>query len=88
MGIGTYEQICQGVPMGMVTEWQAEVIYKDFYQNDTYGKDYYTIDGKPLLVLFDWSKDALELWNRYVGDRTYGDKFFVRNRKAKSGARE
>jgi hypothetical protein len=79
MAIGTYDYICNGVPMGMIVEWQAEAIYKDFVENKTYGKDYYTVDGKPMLILFDWAKEPLDKWNMYVGDRDYADKFFVRS---------
>ena len=79
MAIGTYDYICGGAPMGLIVEYQAEAIYKDFVENKTYGKDYYTFDGKPLLILFDWASDPLEKWERYADDRTYGDKFIARS---------
>ena len=79
LAIGTYGAIREGKPYGYVAEVQAEAVYKDFYENEVYGGDhYYQVDGKPLLILFDWDTNAAEEWNYYAGDRTYGDRFTIR----------
>lgn len=81
--IGAYEKIRSdsALSIGEVIEYQAEAIYKDFYKNETYGDAYYTIEGKPLLVVYHWAYNVITCedgWDNYKGDRTYGDKFTVR----------
>lgn len=74
--------IKEGHSIGEITEWQAEAVYKKFVQHPVYGKDYYTLDGKPLLIIHDWGENVLTVphgWIAYKGDRTYGDLFTVRN---------
>lgn len=80
LAVGAYDGICNGVPMGMVVEAQAKAIYNEWFMDPVIGGDnYYQIDGKLFLEIHDWGKDVREIWERYAGDRTYGDKFFVRN---------
>ncbi len=94
IGVGSYmairgykfdkegNMIKEGISIGEITEMQAEEVYKKFVQNPVYGKDYYTLDGKPLLIIHDWGENVLTVphgWNAYKGDRTYGDLFTVRN---------
>ena len=79
LAVGVYNKITNGAPVGPATEWQAKATYEMFYQNEVYGGDnYYKVDGKPMLIIFDWAFPAIDDWNSYGGDRTYGDKFFVR----------
>ena len=78
IGIGTYSQVSDGGAPGYAAEVQAEGVYKTFIENEEYGGDnYYTVNNKPLLVLFDWTTNAEENWNSYGGDKTYGSKFHM-----------
>lgn len=83
VAVGCYQAIRDGKSIGECAELQAEGVYKTFFTNKTYGgDDHYQVDGKPLLILHDWGENVLTVphgWNNYKGDRTYGDKFFVRN---------
>ena len=79
VAVGTYDQIRQGKPIGYTAEVQAKAVYDDFFMNEEYGHDhYYQLDGKPLLILYDFARNAAEEWQYYHGDRTYGDQFTVR----------
>lgn len=79
LAVGVYPLIANGIPLGMATEYQAEATYKLFCENKEFGGDnYYQVDGKPLFIIFDWTKSAIESWKDYVGDKTYTDKFFLR----------
>lgn len=72
----------QGRSIGEITEWQAQAVYEQFVSNPVFGDDYYRLDGKPLLIIHDWGENVLTVphgWNAYTGDRTYGDRFTVRN---------
>ena len=80
VAVGTYSAINGGRPDGMTAELQAKAVWKDFVENEEYGGDnYYHLDEKPLLIIHDWGENDLEKWEIYGGDRTYGDKFTVRN---------
>lgn len=82
VAVGCYQAIRDGRSIGECAELQAEGVYKTFLTNETFGDDHYKVDGKPLLILHDWGENVLTVphgWNNYKGDRTYGDKFFVRN---------
>lgn len=80
IGVGAYDEICNGMPTGMVVEAQAKAIYNEWYLDKEIGGDnYYQVDGKLFLEIHDWGKNVREIWESYVGDRTYGDKFFVRH---------
>lgn len=76
-------QLKEGMSIGVCTELQAEPVYKQFFQDPVIGGDnYYQLNGKPLLVIHDWGENVVTVphgWNAYTGDRTYGDKFTVRN---------
>lgn len=78
LAVGVYNQLTNGAPVGVATEYQAEGVYKYFYEQDFGGDNYYHVDGKPMLIIFDWAYPAIEDWDTYGGERTYGDKFFVR----------
>ncbi|MBE6940857.1 MAG: hypothetical protein E7455_01020 [Ruminococcaceae bacterium] len=69
--------------IGQCTEMQAEAVWKMFVENPEFGGDhYYHLNGKPLLIIHDWGENVLTVphgWNAYQGDRTYGDRFTVRN---------
>lgn len=79
----------EGCRIGEATEWQAQAVYEKFYQNPELDKgNYYQLDGKPLLVIHDWGENVLTVphgWNAYRGDRTYGDRFTVRNGECGQG---
>lgn len=80
VAVGTYEAIRDGMPIGYIAELQAEAVYKDFFENEEYGGEhYYQLDGKPLLILFDWTQIATEELEYYSGERTYADEFTVRS---------
>lgn len=83
VAVGCYVAIRDGLSIGECTEYQAQGVYEMFYKNSTYGgDDYYQVDGKPMLIIHDWGENVLTVphgWNQYKGNRTYGDKFFVRN---------
>lgn len=78
LAVGAYSQLTGGIPVGMAVEYQAEGVYKYFYEQDFGGDNYYQVDGKPMLIIFDWANPVIEDWDVFAGDRTYGDKFFVR----------
>ncbi len=85
IAVGVYEKIRQSdnYSIGEVSEKQAKAVYNNYFKNSVYGDDYYTLDGKPLIVLHHWgynifTKEGIGL-NYYKGDRTYLDKFTVRN---------
>lgn len=73
----------EGFSIGACAEMQAEAVYQIFYSDPVIGGDnYYHLDGKPLLILHDWGENVLTVphgWNAYEGDRTFGDRFTVRN---------
>lgn len=77
------------IDIGTCVEWQAEAVYKEFFMNEEFGGDnHYQLDGKPLLIIHDWGENVLIVphgWNNYKGDRTYGDKFTVRNGQGGEG---
>lgn len=85
MAVGVYEAIREpnGYSIGEVSEKQAKAVYNNYYKNSVYGDDHYTLDGKPLIILHHWgynifTENGIGL-NYYKGDRTYLDKFTVRN---------
>ena len=78
IAVGTYDQAAGGSPSGFAAEVQAEGVYNTFVNNAEYGGDnYYTVNNKPLLVLFDWTSNAEEDWEKYGGDKTYSSKFHI-----------
>ncbi len=83
MAVGAYEALRDNLSIGQAAEYQAKAIYKEWFQDPEIGGDnYYQVDGKPMLILHHWGYNVLTCeggWNSYKGDRTYGDKFFVRN---------
>ena len=79
IAVGTYSSLAGNQTSAQVAEAQAEAVYNLFYQNKTYGKDHYTMDGKPLLVLFDWTKSSVQQLQQYRGLKTYCEKFTVRD---------
>ncbi len=57
IAIGTYDEMIDSTSAtsdALLAEYQAEAILADYVNSDVYGDAYYTFDGKPLLVLFDW----------------------------------
>lgn len=76
--VGAYADATGG-PVGRAANLCAEVIWKKVFENEVYGgDDHYQIDGKPLLILHDWSRDALEEYMMYGGDTEWSDKFTIR----------
>lgn len=76
------ELIKIGISIGECTEWQAKAVYQKFVCSPVFGKDYYTLNGKPLFIIHDWGENVCTVphgWNSYCGERTFGDKFTVRN---------
>ncbi len=75
--------IKEGMSIGVATEINAKAVFEKFYSDEEIGGDnYYCLDGKPLLIIHDWGENVCTVphgWNNYKGDRTYGDKFTVRN---------
>ena len=85
IAVGAYEAIRNpdNYSIGEVSEKQAKAVYNNYFKNSTYGDDYYTLDGKPLIILHHWgynifTREGIGL-NYYKGDRTYLNKFTVRN---------
>ena len=85
MAVGVYEGLRDpdGYSIGEVSEKQAKAVYNNYFKNSVYGDDHYTLDGKPLIVLHHWgynifTREGIGL-NYYKGDRTYLNKFTVRN---------
>lgn len=82
VAVGCYAAIRGDLSIGQVTEYQAKAVWEQFYEHPLYGGEhYYQVDGKPMLIIHDWGANSLtrpDGWNSYTGDRTYGDRFFVR----------
>ncbi len=81
VAVGGYSMIRDGLPAGDCIERQVKAVYEQFVENEVYGDDYYTVDGKYMLIVYDWIDNMREKWEDYVGDKTYGEKFFVRAAK-------
>ena len=78
IAVGTYSTAAGGSPAGYAAEVQAEGVYNTFVNNAEYGGDnYYTVNNKPLLILFDWTSHAEDDWKSYGGDKTYSSKFHI-----------
>jgi hypothetical protein len=79
MAIGGYALMCNPDPFGVCIEDQAQAVVDDFY--NVYGaENYYQVDGKPLLVLYDFSAtDNAARWTSYTGTKTYGNQFTIRS---------
>lgn len=58
---------------GATIENEAQIIWDNFVKTD-YGKYHYYYKGKPVLVIYG---DAEELWKKYTGSKTYGNKFSI-----------
>jgi hypothetical protein len=66
-------------PICSFMEGEAHDIYDTFYNNPAYGgpDNYYQLNGKPLIVYYgDWGQ--MSAFDRYKGDKTYGNCFTVR----------
>ncbi len=70
---------------GPVIEKQAQAVYETFVTNAAYGDAYYQVDNKPLLVIHNWGWDDTQAWEKYTGDKTYGNKFTVEGSSEESG---
>ena len=88
ISVGTYPEIADSHQESTsavdaacyAAEKQAMAVYNSFFENAEYGREnYYQVDGKPLLILFDWTKNMSEAWLAYSGDKTYGNRFVVRH---------
>lgn len=78
--IGVYDALRGSDSVGLTAENQAHYVFDNFYNNSAYGgpSNYYQVDGKPLLILYNWASDTLAQWNAYTGSKTYGSQFTVR----------
>jgi len=62
-----------------VIEQQARCVAEEVYLNPSYREDdYYQLDGKPLLVVLDYNKDARERWANYAGSKAWADRYAIR----------
>ena len=62
-----------------VIEQQARCVVQEVFRNRNYDpNDYYQIDGKPLLVVLDYNRDARTRWSRYAGAKDWADQFTLR----------
>ncbi|MGL5828577.1 MAG: hypothetical protein ACRC0L_03285, partial [Angustibacter sp.] len=84
--VGTYPQMCGG-DAGLCAERQAASVWENFVTHPTYGgsDDYYFVDGKPLLVLYNFTSSNPQAdWEGYGGSKDAGSQFTVRG--ANNGA--
>lgn len=99
VGVGVYATLRETytgegtADIGLAAELQAQAVYETFVSNEVYGKYYYTVNEKPLLVLHETGNPYPETeWNNYAataGNTTeYGSRFTVRgsNSRARAGA--
>ena len=86
ISVGTYPEIADSNTIGVsdsisacyAAEKQAQAVYDSFFESAEYGKEnYYQVDGKPLLILFDWTRNMSVAWQEYNGDKSYGNRFFI-----------
>lgn len=77
---GSHPDVYGSDPIGRCMEREAEDIYKSFCNNPDYGglKNYYHLDGRPLIVYWGDISQNTSAWDSYTGDRTYGDKCSIR----------
>ncbi|HTO05130.1 MAG TPA: hypothetical protein VL069_15575 [Opitutus sp.] len=62
-----------------VIEQQARCVAQEVYLNHDYNSnDYYQIDGKPLLVVLDYNRDARARWASYHGAKEWASRFALR----------
>lgn len=79
MGIGVYSMIRANDSVAVCAERQAKVIYREFYDNEEIGSDnYYQVDGKPLLILYDWAENAAVKWAESKENKNFSSRFTVR----------
>ena len=88
VGIGTYEALRNShvsetqASYGLAIEEQAKSVKQHFLDDDVYGKYYYEIDGKPLLVLHNLSQGNPMTdeggYDSYTGDKKYSSRFSLR----------
>jgi hypothetical protein len=66
-------------PICSFMEGEAHDIYDTFYNNPAYGgpDNYYQLNGKPLIVYYG-DLGQMSAFDRYQGDKTYGNFFTVR----------
>lgn len=96
IGVGVYAGLrnsyvdgdgTRAASVGEAAEAQAQAVKEQFLDNSQYGKYYYTLDGKPLLILHETGTDSpAESWAAYTGDKTYGSQFAVRGSNSRAGA--
>jgi len=81
LGVGVHDGVRGKDPWGLAIEKVAADVYQNFYLNPKYGgpKNYYHLNGKPLLICYGLRlKNLQEIWQRYAGDKTNGDRFALR----------
>lgn len=62
-----------------VIEQQARCVAQEVLLNEAYrSDDYYSIDGKPLLVVLDYQSDARTRWANYPGTKDWANRFALR----------
>jgi hypothetical protein len=61
----------------LTIEQEARQTWEEFANHPEYGDDYYTVDGKPLLVVYS-NKANQSAWLNYTGDKSASDRFTVR----------
>lgn len=96
IGVGVYAGLrnsyidgdgTRAASIGEAAEAQAQAVKEQFLDNSTYGKYYYTLDGKPLLILHETGTTSpTDSWAAYTGDKTYGSQFTVRGSNSRAGA--
>ena len=54
----------------------SKLLYERYVQSDFGSSDYhYTVDGKPLLVVYTGNSGDADGWANYAGDKTYSSRF-------------
>lgn len=61
----------------LTIEQEARQVWDEYANNADYGDDYYTLDGKPLLVVYT-NKANQAAWHSYTGDKSATGHFTVR----------
>jgi hypothetical protein len=77
---GSHPDVHGSEDIGLCMEKEAQDVYETFYSNPEYGGpgSYYHLDGKPLIVYWGSIPQNRAEWDRYNGDRDYGDRFAMR----------
>lgn len=84
VAVGVYANLRGSLSIGEAAEYQSEGVWDLFYSR--YQEEYYTVEGKPLMVLHDFGRENPATigngWNNYVAssmtDHDSGERFTMR----------